>query len=1288
MLSALLRPFRGSSSRADDQQPVDLEQDFAFRPSIAEYRRHLHATADFTEADDDDEDESDGAAQPRAPSGGRPDDEDGMARSSGILPLFSANNLDAIPVFSITHAIRDMVQTRTETALSWEQLRSPQISQFLVKPMQQQIRAQHFSPATLYALMANCLQFEKESRLSLGTAGTNATRARVCQLLAIKLLKEYSTRELIDALCYDFYPLQGCSGTQTPLAPGGSRPLQSAMAPRTSALEVAIRASAKHFLAHPLVVQYLEAIWNGFLCFSVPAHEPGRLGSSGSVTGSIPSRRHSTVRTPLLGDRDQRTKYEPPQSKPFTGRCSVRLYDPRSASLFKLSRLRVPRYRRLFSTCSLLILIGLFLAVLGQRSSRITSVELVFWIWSAGFMLDELVGFSEQGLSFYVMSFWNIFDLGILVLLMVYYCMRIYGVFLLDPHQWNQNAYDVLAVNAVLLLPRVIGILDHHRSFSRLLISLRLLMLDLGAIFVLAFICCGGFFVFFAFSKNPDGPTAIAYKLFQALLGFTPSAWDMWSSYNWMGKTLLVLFLVMSHFVVIAILIAVLTNSLMVINSRATEEHQFTFAVNTMAMAKNDAPFCYAPPLNIFAWALMPLSYAMPRRQYVWLNHTVLRVTHFPLLFGIYFYEKFILACSMYESTDLVDRPQRARRHALSDPASRSTFFSPSIRIREESVVAFERERALEEVFRRVPNARTQRRNDRHKTQTAIRTWMDQHEPSPRNYSTMNSTRMGSDWQRRLSMNRERPSRIPRHYSDIRSTASDPADIISEAPYPIAAAMYDFDDGIMRRDYTVEPKVHTDAEADGDDELVTNDEDEGDDATNNLTDRGANQDEAIEDEDYFTPVGTRFSNPELESPRPPTSRHVPLHTRTMSTNTILYAPESTQPDDSSASDWPTSRPFSRPMSSRHTPVATPITAGAGRRSPRRHMYLAANRPRSMIQPGESLYRTMPGRSGGLTLDIAAATNAGSASTTRPLRRHSVADLLTTSSAYPETSNHNREPMSSGSADDVNRTLLAKMQSLEESLGFMFREMRSLARRHTDGEYHSDETGKPSSWGRSLHHHPHPHHHHYRDYQQQQRQRRAAGGGFSVGSDPSSTRGQALIEVAMAQARERERDREREGGRVGPAWLRRARTAAAAAAVSSGGGANVAGGSGSGGVVSRRSLPPRRPLGVWRSSGSGSAAVVGEDKLAAASGSGTGGPGSGLGITGRTSGSGHLEERKSGGKGKGRERDRDGDGRGSRSPESGGGRGDRKGSLDTVGLMAMSPQTDGLSQVAGKGGMSL
>lgn len=189
-------------------------------------------------------------------------------------------------------------------------------------------------------------------------------------------------------------------------------------------------------------------------------------------------------------------------------------------------------------------------------------------------MLDELVGFNEQGFSLYIMSFWNIFDLGILLLLIIYYCMRIYGVFLVDPKKWNDNAYDVLAANAILLLPRIFSVLDHYPYFSQLLIAFRLMAVDLAAVFVLISVSCSGFFVFFTFSRNENDAGEVAYKIFQLLMGFTPAAWEMWPTYSWLERGLMALFLIICHFVVVTILITVLTNSFMSIASNATEEHQ------------------------------------------------------------------------------------------------------------------------------------------------------------------------------------------------------------------------------------------------------------------------------------------------------------------------------------------------------------------------------------------------------------------------------------------------------------------------------------------------------------------------------------------------------------------------------------------------------------------------------------------------------------------------------------------------------------------------------------------
>jgi hypothetical protein len=396
---------------------------------------------------------------------------------------------DKLPVYNIVHVIRLLVVQRCETTLSWDQLRSPQISQFLVKPIQQQIRESNFSRATLYALIANALQFQKEGQLNPGTVGISRTRAMICELLAMRLLKDYTIRELIDALSYDFDPLQGMHRNSGTITPGNIR-FRASASGRTSTIEVAIRAQTKRFLAHPLVVQQLEAIWAGNIVFHSaadylhrpPSRQPPFLGQSYGAIDSSANKQHEGQL--MQGQIMRRT---------------ATLYDPAESSLFKLSRLRVPRYRQLFSTGSFAVMLGLFLAVLIQRSQDITALEVVFWFWSAGYMMDEIVGLTEEGFGLYIMSIWNAFDIGILLLFFAYYALRLYGIII--PMDGKRHTANML---------------DHYRYFSQLLIAFRMMALDLAAILVLIIIACSGFFVAFtvAFADSLDAPKA-AYTLFQ-----------------------------------------------------------------------------------------------------------------------------------------------------------------------------------------------------------------------------------------------------------------------------------------------------------------------------------------------------------------------------------------------------------------------------------------------------------------------------------------------------------------------------------------------------------------------------------------------------------------------------------------------------------------------------------------------------------------------------------------------------------------------------------------------------
>ena len=512
-----------------------------------------HVAADYDPEIDNDQEESEASHDEEEEEEDSMDSDGGEDGLTPLLPIFEAAHLgkshckasaeivthlssDALPVYNLTHAIRLLVVPRCETTLTWDQLRSPQISQFMIKPIQKNILISHFSRATLYALMSNCLQFAKEAMESPGNSGTSKTRAMVCELLAIRLLKEYTIRELIDALSYDFFPLQGLTpmSSNPPTMPTQNwepPPLtkQQARVARISTLEIAIRAEAKRFLAHPLVVQQLEAIWAGNIVFHSAADsahrpQPQLIPNQNRGYGAIGSQRVLKASQNELQPAKQRDHKAPTT---VLTRRTVTLYDPREASLFKLSRLRVPRYRSFFSTGSLAVLLGLYLAVLAQRSVSIKALEVLFWFWSAGFLLDEVLGFTEQGFNLYIMSFWNSFDLGILLVLVLFYCLRIFGLLMSGESrvQIAHVAYDVLALNAILLFPRIFSVLDHYRYFSQLLIAFRMMAKDLVAILVLILISCSGFFVAFTLSFGNDELQAsgVAYTLFQIIMGMSSS---------------------------------------------------------------------------------------------------------------------------------------------------------------------------------------------------------------------------------------------------------------------------------------------------------------------------------------------------------------------------------------------------------------------------------------------------------------------------------------------------------------------------------------------------------------------------------------------------------------------------------------------------------------------------------------------------------------------------------------------------------------------------------------------
>ena len=380
---------------------------------------------------------------------------------------------------------------------------------------------------------------------------------------------------------------------------------------------------------------------------------------------------------------------------------------------------------------------------------------------------------------------------------------------------------------------------------------------------------------------------------------------------------MLVLFLFITHFLVVTILITVLTNSFMAIVQNANDEHQFVFAVNTISMVKSDALFSYIAPTNILAWLLTPLRFVLSFRKFVRLNRTVIKATHFPLLFSIYLYERLVLKLTYYEPTELVEQRGRGGPdiNALTLPGTGGALFSPgNHRLRHErSVATFQKDRALDEVFRRPFRDETFRQTtqsqERRKTSNVVNHWMSSIGPNGRA-----SPPPEQDNEIVARLERPKPQAIRESMrktkgrafsSATKSIASDPEGFVTSRTFGNFLSRR----GVGRTtSETIDELPPQTDDVDGDDEIDTNDDNDA------ATIGAGNNSDKENEEHYFQstpPINARLRQPLQEVLRTPSSdrqasvsfnespirsvRQSPIrprkhHQRNLSTNTMIFNP--------------------------------------------------------------------------------------------------------------------------------------------------------------------------------------------------------------------------------------------------------------------------------------------------------------------------------------------------------------------------------------------------------------
>ena len=374
------------------------------------------------------------------------------------------------------------------------------------------------------------------------------------------------------------------------------------------------------------------------------------------------------------------------------------------------------------------------------------------------------------------------------------------------------------------------------------------------------------------------------------------------------------------------------------------------------------------------------------------------RFTHFPILWIICGYERFFLSHSTFESTDLIERGRPVTQARAFDHLGNAlNLFSPRLhRLREPSVATHQKDRALDEVFRRPFRdntiRHTQKSHERRKTSNVVNSWMQNMGPSgianppdEQDRSVVERLEARKLAHRQLLATRRRPTGRSRDFTQATmSVASDPADNGSNR-LPRHALRFREDSELPSMSMDSIPQ-HTDADGDGDDELITNDED--DNAVSDPEINSPNVDNTTsrhvrDDSDgYFQRTPTMKSGlprlsmswssnrpqvPILSQPIPSRSNtYQPnrrTHTRNVSNTTVLYDPVVSNNDSSSS---PSRKAITARNSARNTAsgAQTPVTAE--RRTPKRQPTGAArSRP---IMPPHNLFQSAPDLAGMLMLD--------------------------------------------------------------------------------------------------------------------------------------------------------------------------------------------------------------------------------------------------------------------------------------------------------------------------------
>lgn len=482
----------------------------------------------------------------------------------------------------------------------------------------------------MYCLLANRVHFLRE-QAGLRNQSVNAARATLCELVASKILRRYHEDNpddtglllLAHVLVEGYDPFQGAPRdveaewrhVQWPIQerPGHER--------QFTALELAIISESKSLIGTAACQRLVDAIHKGQVTY-----------------------------TPLsfVDVLPDHYKHLP-----------ISIYNPRHSRLLNHYRLIVPRVRTVIEFAQIILLLVLYILTMLDRHTRNSWWEIMFSIYTAGWVLQEFAAILEHGWEVHAQSLWSFLDISFVAIYVAYFLTRIYDI-CIDKIADGYGLH-ILCLAAPILLTRVaFNIMPNNIVF----ISLHAMMKDFTVLTFLAFWCFTGFLLALMWLITAE----------QIETGDTPSwatvcKWLLWIWFGLdgtgigestqfhivFGPALMIGFAFLGNTLFLTILVAILTNTFSRIIANEGAEIRFRRTVLTFESVKSDSIFAYPPPFNIAAMILLlPLKLFVSGRTFHTINVFLIRALNAPVLIVISLLER--------RSWKSANRPRRTKK--------------------------------------------------------------------------------------------------------------------------------------------------------------------------------------------------------------------------------------------------------------------------------------------------------------------------------------------------------------------------------------------------------------------------------------------------------------------------------------------------------------------------------------------------------------------------------------------------------------------------------------------------